>query len=66
MDLGMHEAIELHEVLTFKTLCTAKNRMTQGIVDDESLRRLITEDLERSSKHIDELKRFLVNPGGVQ
>lgn len=65
MNLGMHEAAELHELLTFKTVCTAKNQVNQGVVQCQQLKALINEDLTKSATCIQELKSF-VNPGGMQ
>ncbi len=39
-DLAVHEKLELHELLTFKTACAAKASMMQNQVQDAQLKGL--------------------------
>ena len=57
--LGIHESLELHELLTFKSLCLTKSTIMKLLVSDEKLKGIMQEDVEKSSKHIKELKKFM-------
>lgn len=54
--LAMHESMELHELLNFKTVCLAKSKMMQGLVFDQDLRALMQKDVEQSLQDIGELQ----------
>lgn len=58
-ELAMHEKLEVHEVLTFKTACVAKNKAFLGLVEDKKLRKLLEEDIELSTKAIKDLRKLL-------
>lgn len=58
-DLAPHEAIELHEILTFKTLCATKTATMSGFVSDSELKTLLSKDLSLSKKHISDLNDLL-------
>jgi len=55
-ELAMHESMELHELLNFKTVCLAKSKMMQGLVFDQDLRALMQKDVEQSLQDIGELQ----------
>lgn len=59
--LAMHEKLEVHEVLTFKTACVAKNKAFLGLVQDEKLKSLLEEDIELSARAIKDMKKLLKN-----
>lgn len=42
-DLAVHEKLELHELLTFKTACAAKASMMQNQVQDAQLKGLLNQ-----------------------
>ncbi|WP_400243690.1 hypothetical protein AB3U99_21005 [Niallia sp. JL1B1071] len=58
-NLGTHEALELHELITFKSLCVTKASIMQLLVSDEELKTIMQQDVEISSKHIEALKNYL-------
>lgn len=39
--LGLHETLELHELLTFKNLCLTKTTTMSALVQDEELKNLL-------------------------
>lgn len=39
--LALHESLDLHEVINFKTLCLAKSKLMQGLVFDQDLKDLM-------------------------
>ncbi|OPX83814.1 MAG: hypothetical protein A4E53_04416 [Pelotomaculum sp. PtaB.Bin104] len=55
--LGLHETMEVHELLNFKTICLAKSKMMQGLVFDQELKALMEEDVQQSIKAINELQQ---------
>lgn len=66
--LALHESLELHELLNFKTLCLAKSKLTQGIVFDQELRALLEKDVQQTLQAIPRLQevysraRFAAEP----
>ncbi|TWT05236.1 spore coat protein [Planococcus sp. CPCC 101016] len=59
--LAMHEKLEVHEVLTFKTACAAKNKVFSGLAQDPELKAILEEDLELSKKAIKDLRKLLAD-----
>lgn len=58
-ELALHEQLEVHELLTLKTSCATKAVTMLELVKDEKLKALIEEDLQNSSKAIEELTSLL-------
>ncbi|MFP7473462.1 hypothetical protein SFC55_20880 [Niallia taxi] len=63
--LGTHETLEIHELLTFKSLCLTKSSTMSNLVQDEELKRIINQDAALSTKHIQSLQNFMTK-GGIQ
>ncbi|UJF27753.1 spore coat protein [Planococcus sp. 107-1] len=59
--LAMHEKLEVHEVLIFKTSCVAKSKVFSGLVKDDELRQLLEEDIKLSTKAIKDLRKVLAD-----
>lgn len=59
--LAMHEMLEVHEVLTFKTACVAKNKAFSGLAKDKKLKKILEEDIELSTKAIKDLRKILAD-----
>lgn len=57
--LSLHETMEIHEMLNFKTICLVQSKMLQGVVFDQDLKRLMEEDVKQSTAAIDELQGLL-------
>ena len=55
----LHQTLELHELLSFKTVCAAKAAAMSGLVKDGTLRALLADDVTRSQAHIRELQGLL-------
>lgn len=54
--LAAHEALEVHEVLNFKTLCLAKSKLMQGMVFDQDLKALMQKDVLQTTQAIADLQ----------
>lgn len=59
-DLTVHEAMEVHEILNFRTVCMARSKMMQGLVNDGDLRALMEKDVQQSITAAAELQQLLV------
>lgn len=60
-ELALHEQLEVHEVLIFKTNCVTKGKMFVDLVQDKKLKEILEEDLELSVKAIKDLKKVLAD-----
>ena len=60
-ELALHEQLEVHEVLIFKTTCVTKSKMFVDLVQDKKLKEIIEQDLELSEKAIKDLKKVLAD-----
>jgi similar to spore coat protein len=56
--LALHETMETHEILNFKTVCLLNSKLMQGICFDNDLKRLMEKDVQQSIKDINELLGF--------
>lgn len=67
--LAPHEAMEIHELLNFKTICLAQSKLMQGLVFDQELKALMQADVEQSIRAIQELSALYSHapftPGAV-
>lgn len=59
--LALHETMEIHELLNFKTICLAQSKMMQGLVFDQDLKALMQKDVEQSLVAIRELAGLYQN-----
>lgn len=57
--MGVHESLEIHELLTFKSLCFTKAVVMQRLVIDQSLKEIMQQDVTRSANQIEELRSIL-------
>lgn len=60
-ELAMHEKLEVHEVLIFKTACVAKSKVFSGLVQDDELKEILEEDIKLSTKAIKDLRKVLAD-----
>jgi similar to spore coat protein len=58
-DLAMHEKLELHELLAFKSLCLTKAKAMQKLVSDENLKLILQKDAETAERHVRQLQETL-------
>ncbi|OES43453.1 spore coat protein [Domibacillus iocasae] len=59
--LAMHEKLEVHEVLLFKTACLTKSTTMLELVQDSKLKKLLKEDITLSTKAIKDLRSILAD-----
>lgn len=58
INLALHETMETHEILNFKTVCLLKSKLMQGICFDNELKALMEKDVQQSIQDIHELIQF--------
>lgn len=56
--LALHETLETHEIINFKTVCLLKYKLMQGICFNNDLKQLIEKDVKQSIQDINELLPF--------
>lgn len=61
--IAPHEALELHELLTFKNVCATKSATMSGLVKDEELKSILQQDFSMSKEHIKELNDLMMGAG---
>ncbi|WP_339191103.1 spore gernimation protein GerQ [Bacillus sp. FSL K6-1003] len=54
--LAAHEAVDLHEIVNFKTLCIAKSKLMQWLLFDQELKDLMQKDVQQSIQDLTELQ----------
>lgn len=57
--LTLHETMEIHELLNFKTICMTTSKMAQGVVFDQELKKLLEKDVEQSKQAVTMLQGLL-------
>jgi len=57
--LALHETLEVHEILTFKNLCLTKATTMSGLVQDEELKAILSDDVATGTKFIKHLQCYL-------
>jgi similar to spore coat protein len=58
--IAPHEALEIHELLTFKNVCATKSATMAALVKDDELKSLLQQDFTASKDHIKELQNLMV------
>ena len=58
--IAPHEALELHELLSFKNNCATKSVTMSSLVKDEELKTLLEQDFTISKEHIKELNDLMI------
>jgi similar to spore coat protein len=53
--LALHETLETHEIINFKTVCLMKSKLMQGICFNNELKQLMEKDVQQSIQDINEL-----------
>jgi similar to spore coat protein len=56
--LALHETMETHEILNFKTVCLLRSKLMQGLCFDNDLKALMEKDVQQSIKDVHELLGF--------
>lgn len=57
--LTLHETMEIHELLNFKTICMTTSKLIQGIVFDQELKALLDKDTRQSMQDVAALQGLL-------
>jgi similar to spore coat protein len=57
--MGVHETLELHELLTFKNLCLTKSTTMSGLAQDDELKQLLAQTSRMDRESIQTLQGFL-------
>ncbi len=58
-DLTLHETMEIHELLNFKTICMTTSKLIQGVVFDQDLKALLGKDVQQSIQAANVLQGLL-------
>lgn len=61
--MGLHETLEVHELLVFKNLCLTKALMISGLVQDEELKEILSDDADSGIDYINQLQELLTIGG---
>ncbi|MDB5053031.1 MAG: hypothetical protein JWM44_1081 [Bacilli bacterium] len=56
---ALHETLEVHEMAAFKTVCMTKSKTMQALVSDLELKQILQEDVEISTRQLQELGALL-------
>ncbi|CAG7651072.1 hypothetical protein ACFQI7_21440 [Paenibacillus allorhizosphaerae] len=59
MAYALHETLEVHEIVAFKSLCLTKSKTMQALVSDEALKQIMKQDVEISTRQLQELGTIL-------
>lgn len=57
--LGVHERLEIHELLTFKTLCLTKATAMAPLAQDNELKSLLAQTSQLDRENIQALQGYL-------
>jgi similar to spore coat protein len=58
-NLTLHETMEIHELLNFKTISMTTSKLAQGVVFDQDLKALFEKDVQQSMEALNVLQRLL-------
>jgi similar to spore coat protein len=56
---ALHETLEVHEMAAFKTICLTKAKTMQGLISDGALKDILQQDVEVSTRQLQELGAIL-------
>ena len=56
--LALHETLEAHEIINFKTVCLLRSKLMQGMCFNNELKQLMEKDVQQSIQAINELIPF--------
>ncbi|MGN7175173.1 hypothetical protein [Cytobacillus firmus] len=64
-EMGLHETLELHELLVFKNLCLTKSVAMGGLVQDPTLKTILQDSEAGDVKFIQEMQSILKRRHGI-
>jgi similar to spore coat protein len=56
---ALHETLEVHEIAAFKAVCMTKSKTMQALVSDPELKGILQEDVQLSTRQLQELGSLL-------
>ncbi|MCM3603476.1 hypothetical protein M3175_22545 [Robertmurraya korlensis] len=59
--LGLHETVDVHELLTFKSISLTKSTTMSALAQDVDLKAILTNDMIAGQQQVKELQQFLNN-----
>ncbi|MFS0865140.1 hypothetical protein [Fredinandcohnia sp. 179-A 10B2 NHS] len=59
--MGLHETLEVHELLTFKNLSITKSITMSKLVQDPQLRAILSNDVDSGRKFITQLQQLITD-----
>ncbi|HET7628112.1 MAG TPA: hypothetical protein VFK44_06950 [Bacillales bacterium] len=59
MAYALHETLEVHEMAAFKTVGLTKAKTMRALVSDDELKRIMKEDIEVSTRQLQDLSEIL-------
>jgi similar to spore coat protein len=59
MDYVLHEVLEVQEMAAFKTNCLTKSKTMRALVSDEKLKRIMEQDVQTSTRQLEEFSAIL-------
>jgi similar to spore coat protein len=59
MVYALHETLEVHEMAAFKTVCMTKSKTMQALVSDPDLKAIMQQDVDISTRQLQELGAIL-------
>lgn len=62
--LAIHETLEIHEIMTMKQACLVKAVAVRSFVKDETLEKLIAQDIKDSEQALNDLQKLLADHEG--
>ncbi|MEF3305076.1 hypothetical protein [Paenibacillus sp. GYB003] len=66
MEYAWHEALEVHELAAFKTVCMTKSKTMQALVSDPALKHILQRDVDVSTRQLRELGTILSKAVGQE
>lgn len=57
--LALHETLDLHEITVFKNVCLTKAKTMQALVSDDALKSILQQDVQVSTRQLQELDQLL-------
>ncbi|PLR89790.1 DUF892 family protein [Bacillus sp. T33-2] len=61
--MGVHETLEIHELMMFKNLCLTKSSAMSGLAQDDELKNLLSQDINKTTEQITRLQQFITDRG---
>ncbi|PYI55688.1 hypothetical protein [Paenibacillus flagellatus] len=56
---ALHETLDLHEIVAFKTICMTKSKTMHMLVSDPELKAIMEQDVDVSTRQLQELTGLL-------